>query len=82
MENKSNKQKGEHGIPALVSFFFPGVGQLMKGHWKTAILVWVALMLSFIACFFMVGLIMLPVVWIWNSYNAYTATEDNLGGIK
>lgn len=30
----------QHGMPALLSFFFPGLGQLVKGQWTRALLVW------------------------------------------
>lgn len=32
--------KQDHGVPALLSFFFPGLGQLVKGQWERAVVVW------------------------------------------
>lgn len=32
-----------HGVPALLSLFFPGLGQLVKGQWEYAVLVWIAI---------------------------------------
>lgn len=29
-----------HGIPALLSLYFPGLGQLVKGQWQRAAFVW------------------------------------------
>lgn len=29
-----------HGVPALLSFFFPGLGQLVKGQWPRFVGIW------------------------------------------
>jgi len=66
-----NTQK--HGIPALLSFFIPGVGQLIKGHIKKAVIIWIVASLTgfllwwtFIAPF---------IVWVWNVYDAYNSNS-------
>lgn len=41
VKNMALKKNQKHGVPALFSFFFPGLGQLIKGHIVKAILIWV-----------------------------------------
>jgi TM2 domain-containing membrane protein YozV len=55
----------KHGVPALLSFFIPGLGQIIKGQVGKGILI-----------FFGVGLGMLLVIpgiilWIWQIADAY-----------
>ena len=65
--------KKTHGVPALFSFFIPGLGQLVKGDLSKAVGIWAAL----IFCAFMsvigIGLLMGLVVWIAQVYDAYNA---------
>ena len=56
----------KHGIPALLSFFIPGLGQIVKGQVGKGILV-----------FFGVGIglmfLVIPgvIIWIWQIADAY-----------
>lgn len=34
------EQKQTYGFPAFLSLILPGFGQAVKGHWKTAFIVW------------------------------------------
>jgi TM2 domain-containing membrane protein YozV len=60
----SMKQK--HGVPALLSFFIPGLGQIVKGQVAKGIFTFIGVGL---------GLLMLiipgVVVWIWQIVDAY-----------
>lgn len=61
----------KHGIPALLSFFIPGLGQLIKGHVLKGILIWI---IGGILCFFLWWTIIVPfVIWAWNIYDAYNS---------
>ncbi len=76
----------KHGVPALLSFFVPGLGQLIKGHFLKAIAIWGSgILIAFL--FFgslysgQVGLsnfiYLIPfAVWLWNVYDAYNANEN------
>ncbi len=64
----------KHGVPTLISFFVPGVGQLIKGHIMKAIGIWIIgglvgvfLWWTYIAPF---------IVWVWNVYDAYNSNSD------
>lgn len=60
-----------YGIPALLSFFVPGLGQIVKGQVIKAILIWIALGISWLLQFVLIGFILLPLIWLWQIYDAY-----------
>jgi hypothetical protein len=73
---------GRHGVPALLSLFLPGLGQIVKGDILRAFLVW-GLFLADIAGFSVffvltgwpaalcLGLAGAAIIWLWNVYDAY-----------
>lgn len=63
----------KHGIPALLSFLFPGLGQIVKGHIFKGLGIWLALIISSVLVFTGLGLILVPVIWFWQIYDAYNA---------
>ena len=74
--------KNQHGIPALFSFFVPGLGQLIKGDWDKALGVWFAYFMAFVsliiiakipelAVFGFFSLLAFPIIWVWNLHDAY-----------
>ena len=61
----------KHGLPALLSFFIPGLGQLIKGQILKAILIW---LVGGIISFFLWWTIIIPfAIWVWNIYDAYNS---------
>jgi TM2 domain-containing membrane protein YozV len=69
MTNKEQK----HGIPALLSFFIAGLGQIIKGQVAKGILIMIAMIISTISIFILIGIITTPILWIWNVYDAYNS---------
>ena len=65
--------KRTHGVPALFSFFIPGLGQLVKGHVSKAVRIWAALLLSAFMSVIGIGFLIGFVVWIAQIYDAYNA---------
>ncbi|WP_342304779.1 hypothetical protein [Methanolobus sp. ZRKC5] len=61
----------KHGIPALLSFFIPGLGQIIKGELFKAIGIWVVLVICLILQFILIGYLLGAIVWIWQIYDAY-----------
>lgn len=68
---RKEKSLHHHGIPALLSFIFPGIGQFVKGdaekgivHFLLGILAWMSMMI-------MIGMILVPVIHIYSAYDAY-----------
>ena len=61
--------KTTYGLPALLSVFIPGLGQLIKGQIMKAFLIWV---LGGIVGFLLAWTLIVPfVLWAWNVYDAY-----------
>lgn len=63
--------KQKHSLPALISFFIPGLGQLVKGHFVKGILIWI---LGGVLTFFFWWTVIIPfALWAWNVYDAYNS---------
>lgn len=61
----------KHGIPALFSFFIPGLGQIIKGQIIKGILIWA---IGGVLSFFLWWTVIVPLaVWVWNVYDAYNS---------
>jgi TM2 domain-containing membrane protein YozV len=67
----SMSENKTYGVPALLSFFIPGLGQLIKGELFKAIGIWVVLVISAILQFILIGYLIGFIVWIWQIYDAY-----------
>jgi TM2 domain-containing membrane protein YozV len=55
-----------HGVPALLSFFIPGLGQIVKGQAGKGILIFIGFFIGLVA-FVIPGVIL----WIWQIIDAY-----------
>lgn len=66
-----------HGVPALLSFFVPGLGQLIKGNLGMALTVWlgIAVLIVIAAAGFWPAVIGIPIVWVYSLYDAYVASD-------
>ncbi len=75
-----------YGVPALLSLFVPGLGQLAKGDWGRAVLVWAYLALFGFVWFVaadtpenmpgkilvvLAGAIAVVATWLWQVVDAY-----------
>ena len=68
----------KHGIPALASFFVPGLGQAIKGHWLKAVIQLIAFWCAVISMFVLIGFLLMPVVWVIGIYDAYNSNSEKL----
>jgi len=59
--------KQTHGLPALLSFFIPGLGQIIKGQVVKGIFVFIGFLIGL--PFFAIPSI---VIWIWQIRDAYS----------
>lgn len=75
LRRESEQRKQQHGVPALLSFFIPGLGQLIKGHVAKGILIFIGMVVSGIACAYMIGFLTTPIVWVWQIYDAYKSPD-------
>jgi hypothetical protein len=73
-KEKKEENTQKHGVPTLISFFVPGVGQLIKGHMMKAFGIWV---IGGLVGFFFWWTYFAPfIVWVWNVYDAYNSNSD------
>ena len=73
-KEKINSEKNiKHGVPALLSFFIPGLGQIIKGNIIKGILFFIGVILSYFLMLLLIGFITLPLIYIWNIYDAYNS---------
>ena len=64
-------EKQKHGVPALVSFFIPGLGQVIKGQILKGIFIWI---IGGVICFLLWWTLFIPfAIWVWNVYDAYNS---------
>lgn len=61
--------KTTYGLPALLSIFIPGLGQLIKGQILKAILIW--LVGGAIGVVLGWTIVVPFLIWAWNVYDAY-----------
>lgn len=72
--NQNDMNKQTYGLPALISFFIPGLGQLIKGDILKGIAIWI---IGGVATFFLWWTIVVPfVIWAWNVFDAYNSTPS------
>jgi TM2 domain-containing membrane protein YozV len=63
--------KTTYGVPAIFSFFIPGLGQLIKGQILKAFLIWA---LGGAIGFLLSWTLIVPfLIWAWNVYDAYNS---------
>lgn len=68
-------------LPAILSFFIPSSGQLLKRHWYRAATFWGvvilgSILLAFVSLPFIFAQVLLLLAWVWNVYDAFTARQD------
>lgn len=64
-------EKQKHGVPALLSFLVPGLGQIVKGHLLKGIGHFIAAAVAGALSIVGIGLILYPIIWIYSIYDAY-----------
>jgi len=72
-------QNQKYGMPALLSFFLPGLGQLVKGQVGKAILIFIGGIIFFLLAFVYIGIPFLIVLWLWQIYDAYNSRGESVG---
>lgn len=65
----------KYGVAALLSFFVPGLGQIVKGQILKAILIWLGTVVFIVLSFVVIGLPLLLVLWLWQIYDAYNSPQ-------
>lgn len=65
----------KYGMAALLSFFLPGLGQVVKGQILKAILIWLGTIVFIVLSFVVIGLPLLLILWLWQIYDAYNSPQ-------
>lgn len=63
-------------LAAFASFLVPGLGSLIIGRVGMGITILCVWLLSWVLVLFVIGLFMLPVVWIWGMIDAYVGAQS------
>jgi TM2 domain-containing membrane protein YozV len=69
------------GVAAVLSFFWAGLGQIYNGEILKGICFMVVYAFSVFLCLFLIGFIILPVVWgmgMWDAYNTAKRYNDRI----
>ena len=70
------------GIAAILSFFIPGLGQIYCGAILRGIVILIGAVIAACLIILVIGIILYPILWVWNIYDAYTmAKKINAGEI-
>jgi TM2 domain-containing membrane protein YozV len=70
------------GIAAIASFVVPGLGQIYCGQIGRGIMILIGFVIACFMILILIGLILAPLIWIWNVYDAYNlANQINKGAI-
>ena len=62
-------------MAALLSFFLPGLGQIIKGQVAKALLIWLGLIVFIVLSFALIGIPFLIILWFWQIYDAYNSPQ-------
>jgi len=65
------KNEVVNALAVVGSFFFPGLGQAMKGRFIRATLIAFGFICSIALILLVIGIILAPAVWIFAIYDAY-----------
>jgi len=65
------------GVAILLSLFWPGAGQWYCGHIGRGFAFWGAAVVSFFLLFFLIGIVLLPLVVIWSAIDANKLVDDH-----
>ncbi|QGA80102.1 hypothetical protein [Candidatus Nanohalobium constans] len=66
-----------YGIPALLSFFLPGLGQIIKGQVWKGIGLMLGAFISGLLALVLIGFLIYPIIWIYSVYDAYNTPAPN-----
>ncbi|HET7277014.1 MAG TPA: hypothetical protein VFJ22_02970 [Dermatophilaceae bacterium] len=62
-------------LATIASFFVPGLGSLIIGRAGWGIAILVAYVLAWVSMLAVVGLLLVPLVWVWGMLDAYLGAQ-------
>jgi TM2 domain-containing membrane protein YozV len=63
------------GLAAVLSFFWPGLGQIYNGQIAKGLFFMVLALLFGWLMFVVIGFILYPILWVYGIYDAYKTAE-------
>lgn len=63
------------GLAAVLSFFITGAGQIYNGRIGKGILLFIAMVISWLLCSIVIGVPMLIIIWIYGIFDAYNEAK-------
>lgn len=63
----------KYGVPAIISLLIPGLGQIIKGEIFKGIGIMIAMFISGVLAWVLIGFITTPIIFIWQVYDAYNS---------
>lgn len=63
------------GAAAVLSFLFPGLGQIMNGDALLGIVMMVLTVVAWISLVFLIGIVLLPAMYVWSIVEAYNTAK-------
>jgi TM2 domain-containing membrane protein YozV len=74
-EKKPFKENKSPGIAAVLSFIWPGAGQIYNGQIAKGIILLAVSVITFLLIFIAIGCCLYPIVWVFAIYDAYHEAE-------
>lgn len=82
-EPQLSAEKKNPAVAAILSFLINGLGQVYNGQIGRGIAFFIIGIILFLTIFVLIGVILYPLFWIYNVYDAYeTANKINRGELK
>lgn len=63
------------GVAVIASSFLPGLGQFINGQAGKGVAFLLSYFVGFLLLFVFVGILVIPVVWIWSMVDAYSSAQ-------
>ena len=64
------------GLAAVLSFFYPGLGQIYNGQILKGVALFVIASICAALMFVLIGFVLYPLVWLLGMYDAYSTAES------
>jgi len=61
-------------VAAILSFIFPGLGQIVTKRFKVGFAIAIAFIVSTLLTVVLIGFLLAPIVWIYGIYDGYNNT--------
>lgn len=73
-------QQAKPYLAAVLSLIFPGLGQFLAGRWLSGLLFMIGHVINLVLVFEAVGVVTLPLLWIWAVAHAFAAARSSPRG--